>query len=175
MRKLILRQKQAWASLKKKPGFVLTVLMTMGITLGALLCAVTLNYLLLVEPLPYPEQDRLFVAQHKLIGAEKETKGVAFTYPGLVHLYKSKEAFETAAIMSYGQDVIISHSNQPLVNTAYVTPELHQILDSPLAIGRMFENSENMDTHNPVAMLIHFSKHFTQDFLLPFLKGEPLP
>jgi predicted permease len=153
MRKLILRQKQAWASLKKKPGFVLTVLMTMGITLGALLCAVTLNYLLLVEPLPYPEQDRLFVAQHKLIGAEKETKGVAFTYPGLVHLYKSKEAFETAAIMSYGQDVIISHSNQPLVNTAYVTPELHQILDSPLAIGRMFENSENMDTHNPVAML----------------------
>ena len=103
MRKLILRHKQAWASLKKKPGFVLTVLMTMGITLGALLCAVTLNYLLLVEPLPYPEQDRLFVAQHKLIGAEKETKGVAYTYPGLVHLYKSKEAFEKAAIMAYGK------------------------------------------------------------------------
>ncbi|MBA6363438.1 MULTISPECIES: ABC transporter permease [unclassified Colwellia] len=153
MRKLILRHKQAWASLKKKPGFVLTVLMTMGITLGALLCAVTLNYLLLVEPLPYPEQDRLFVAQHKLIGAEKETKGVAYTYPGLVHLYKSKEAFEQAAIMIYGQDVIISHSSQPLVNTAYVTPELHQILASPMAMGRMFEASEAMDTNNPVAML----------------------
>ncbi|MBA6346805.1 ABC transporter permease [Colwellia sp. BRX8-9] len=153
MRKLIFRHKQAWASLKKKPGFVLTVLMTMGITLGALLCAVTLNYLLLVEPLPYPEQDRLFVAQHKLIGAEKETKGVAYTYPGLVHLYKSKEAFEQAAIMIYGQDVIISHSSQPLVNTAYVTPELHQILASPMAMGRMFEASEAMDTNNPVAML----------------------
>ncbi|MFT5852466.1 MAG: putative permease [Colwellia sp.] len=153
MRKLILRHKQAWASLKKKPGFVLTVLMTMGITLGALLCAVTLNYLLLVEPLPYPEQDRLFVAQHKLIGAEKETKGVAYTYPGLVHLYKSKEAFEQAAIMIYGQDVIISHSSQPLVNTAYVTPELHQIFASPMAMGRMFEASEAMDTNNPVAML----------------------
>ncbi|MBA6382251.1 ABC transporter permease [Colwellia sp. BRX10-6] len=153
MRKLILRHKQAWASLKKKPGFVLTVLMTMGITLGALLCAVTLNYLLLVEPLPYPEQDRLFVAQHKLIGAEKETKGVAYTYPGLVHLYKSKEAFEQAAIIIYGQDVIISHSSQPLVNTAYVTPELHQILASPMAMGRMFEVSEAMDTNNPVAML----------------------
>jgi predicted permease len=153
MRKLILRHKQAWASLKKKPGFILTVLMTMGITLGALLCAVTLNYLLLVEPLPYPEQDRLFVAQHKLLGAEKETKGVAYTYPGLVHLYKSKEAFERSAIMIYGQDVIVSHSSQPLVNTAYVTPELHQILASPMAVGRMFKASEAMDTNNPVAML----------------------
>jgi len=153
MRQLILRHKQAWASLKKKPGFILTVLLTMGITLGALLCVVTLNYLLLVEPLPYPEQDRLFVAEHKLIGAEKETKGVAYTYPGLVHLYKSKEAFEQASIMSYAQDVIVSHPSQPLVNAAYVTPELHQILASPMALGRMFEASEGIDTNNPVAML----------------------
>jgi len=153
MRQLILRHKQAWASLKKKPGFILTVLLTMGITLGALLCVVTLNYLLLVEPLPYPEQDRLFVAEHKLIGAEKETKGVAYTYPGLVHLYKSKEAFEQASIMSYAQDVIVSHPSQPLVNAAYVTPELHQILASPMAMGRMFKASEAIDTNNPVAML----------------------
>ncbi|MGL1955792.1 MAG: ABC transporter permease [Colwellia sp.] len=145
--------KQAWANLKKKPGFVLTVLMTMGITLGALLCAVTLNYLLLVEPLPYPEQERLSVAEHGLIGAKKEAKAVAFTYPGLVHLYKSKAAFERAAIMMYGQDVIISHSSQPLVNTAYVTPELHQMLASPMALGRIFEASEALDTNNPVAML----------------------
>ena len=72
MRTFIRQHKQAWASLKKKPGFVLTVLMTMGITLGALLCAVTLNYLLLVEPLPYPEQDRLFVAEHGFMDTEKE-------------------------------------------------------------------------------------------------------
>jgi hypothetical protein len=66
MRKLIRQYKQAWASLKKKPGFILTVVMTMGITLGALLCVITLTYLLLVEPLPYPEQERLFVAEHGL-------------------------------------------------------------------------------------------------------------
>ena len=153
MSQFIQQHEQAWASLKKKPGFVLTILMTMGITLGALLCAVTLNYLLLVEPLPYPEQNRLFVAEHELLGAEKETKGVGFTYPGLVHLYKSKEAFEQAALLSYGGDVIISHSKQPLINTTYVTPEFHQILASPLALGRIFEASEALETHNPVAML----------------------
>jgi predicted permease len=153
MRKFSRQHKQAWASLRKKPGFILTVIMTMGITLGALLCAVTLNYLLLVEPLPYPEQDRLFVAEHIALGTEKETKGGAFTYPGLVHLYKSKVAFEQAAMMAYGQDVIISHNSQPLVNLAYVTPELHQILASPMAMGRMFEASEALNTNNPVAIL----------------------
>ncbi|MGB0937793.1 MAG: ABC transporter permease [Colwellia sp.] len=153
MRKLSSQYKQAWASLKKKPGFVLTVLSTMGITLGALLCAVTLNYLLLVEPLPYPDQDRLYVADHGLIGADKEPKAAAYTYPGLVHLYKSKVAFEKAAMLDYGQDVIISHPNQPLMNVTYATPEFHQLLNSPMALGRKFEGSEALDTHNPVAIL----------------------
>jgi predicted permease len=144
---------QAHLSLKQKPGFVFSVIATLGATLGALLCAITLNYLLLVEPLPYPEQDRLFVVDHGLNGAQNENNGHAFTYPGLVHLYKNKEAFEQAAMVSYGQEVIISHKSQPLVNTAYTTPELHQLLASPMALGRMFEASEAIYTNNPVAML----------------------
>jgi predicted permease len=145
--------KQAFLSLKKKPGFVLSVVSTMGITLGALLCVLTLAYLLLIDPLPYPEQDRLFVAEHQIVGEEKEDQGKSFSYPGLVDLYKSKTAFEQAAMMTYGQGVIISHNSQPLVNTAYVTPELHQVLASPMALGRMFESSEAINTNNPVAML----------------------
>ena len=145
--------KQAFLSLKQKPGFVFSVVSTMGITLGALLCVLTLSYLLLVEPLPYPEQGRLFVAEHKVIGAKKETKTIAYSYAGLVHLYKSKVAFEQSAMMYYDQDVIISHPSQPLVNTTYTTPELHQLLASTMAIGRIFAANEAMDTNNPVAML----------------------
>jgi predicted permease len=154
MNLFIYQLKHACLSLKKKTGFVFSVVSTMGITLGALLCAITLSYLLLVEPLPYPEQDRLFVAEHALLGANKEVKDTAsYSYPGLLHLYKSKVAFEQAAIMTYGQSVIISHNSQPLVNTAYITPELHQFLASPIVIGRMFESSEDLNTNNPVAML----------------------
>jgi predicted permease len=145
--------KQAYLSLKQKPGFVFSVISTMGITLGALLCTVTLNYLLLVEPLPYPKQDRLFVVDHKIIDANKETKTVAYSYPNLEHLYQNKEDFEQAAMVYYDQDVIISHESQPLVNTTYVTPEFHQMLASPLAVGRMFEASEALDSYNPVALV----------------------
>ncbi|MEH6385382.1 MAG: ABC transporter permease [Colwellia sp.] len=145
--------KQAFLSLKQKPGFVFSIVSTMGITLGALLCVLTLAYLLLIEPLPYPEQDRLFVAEHKVLGDKKETKTVAYSYAGLVHLYKSKVAFEQTVMMYYDQDVILSHDSKPLVNTTYTTPELHQLLASTIAIGRMFAASEALDTNNPVAML----------------------
>ena len=145
--------KQAYLSLKQKPLFVFSVVSTMGITLGALLCVLTLAYVMLIKPLPYPEQDRLYVAEHKVVNAKKETQTVAFSYPGLVHLYKSKVAFEQAAMIYYGQDVINSRNNQPLVNITYVTPEFHKMLASPIAVGRMFEASEALDTNHPVAML----------------------
>jgi predicted permease len=149
-----LRQyRQAWASLKRKPSLILAVVTTMGITLGALLCAVTLNYLLLVEPLPYPDQERIVVADHRILDAENKTKTVAYSYAGLVHLYKSKEAFEQSAIMYYAQDVITSHEEQPLVNVTFTTPEIHQFLASSMALGRMFEESEGLDSNNPVALL----------------------
>jgi len=145
--------KQAWASLKKKPSLILAVIITMGLTLGALLCAITLNYLLLVEPLPYPEQDRLYVADHRILDSENKTKTVSFSYPGLVDLYKNKEAFDKSAIIYYGQDVITSHQEQPLVNVTYTTPELHSFFASPMAKGRMFDDNEGLDSNIPVAIL----------------------
>ena len=145
--------KQAYLSLKQKPGFVFSVVATMGITLGALLCAITLNYLLLVAPLPYPEQDRLFVAEHGFIDPNNNHDGFDFSYPGLVHLYKSKVAFEHAAMLLHGQDVITSHSEQPLINIAFVTHEFHQMIESPLVMGRKFETTEALDSNNPVAVI----------------------
>jgi predicted permease len=144
---------QAWASLKKKPGLILAVVGTMSVTLGALLCSITLSYLLLVEPLPYPEQERLFVADHRILDAENTTKTVAFSYPTLVQLYKNNDAFEKSAMIYYGQDVITSHEKQPLVNVAFATPELFRFLSPSIQLGRMFEETEGLDKNNPVAIL----------------------
>jgi len=145
--------KQAYSSLKQKPLFVFSVVSTMGITLGALLCVLTLTYVILIKPLPYPEQGQLYVAKHKIVNAKKETQKVAFSYPGLLHLYQSKSAFEQAAMLYYDQEVIRYGNNQALFHSTYVTPEFHQMLASPIAVGRIFESSESLGSNNPVAML----------------------
>ena len=69
--------KQAYLSLKQKPIFVLSVVSTMGLTLGALLCVMTLAYVMLLKPLPYPEQNRLYNIEHQLISNESAIDGDA--------------------------------------------------------------------------------------------------
>ncbi|NQY35136.1 MAG: hypothetical protein HRT37_09260 [Alteromonadaceae bacterium] len=58
--------KQAWFGLKNKPWFVLSIVSSMGLTLGALLCILTLAYLMLAKPLPYPEQEKLYPWSFKM-------------------------------------------------------------------------------------------------------------
>lgn len=152
MSQLIYQYKQAWAGLSKKPGFIATVVATMGITLGALLCVLTLAYFLLVKPLPYPEQEQLYKVTHTLMNGE-EVKAQSYTYPGLMHLYENQDVFELGALVHYGQDVLTSLPNQPTLNTAYVSPEWFTMLGAEFAVGRKFEQSEGVDSNQPSAIL----------------------
>jgi predicted permease len=153
MSQLLYQQKQAWMSLKKKVGFVATVVTTMGTTLGALLCVLTLGYLLIVEPLPYPEQDKLYKVIHAISDKTGETNAQSFTYPGLIHLYKNQDVFEKTALIQYGQDVLTSLPNQPTLSTGYATPEWFELLGANMQMGRAFEATEALDTFNPVAVI----------------------
>ena len=155
MSQMIYSLKQAWAGLRKKPGFVATVVTTMGTTLGALLCIVTLAYLLLFKPLPYPEQEYLYKVDHAISDAKGEVNASSYTYPGLIHLYKNQDVFEQTALLDYGQDVLTSLPAQPTLNVGYVTPEWFNMLDGRAALGRIFEQTEALDSHNPVAVLTH--------------------
>ena len=147
--------KQAFLSLKRKLGFVATVVTTMGTTLGALLCILTLGFLLVIEPLPYPDQTRLYNVIHHIGDDKDEVNATAFTYPGLVHLYKNQEVFEQTALVHYGSDVLTSLPHQPTLNTAYVTPEWFELLGATPILGRGFESTEALDTFNPVAIITY--------------------
>ena len=142
MSQFLYQQKQAWGSLKKKVGFVATVVTTMGTTLGALLCVLTLGYLLILEPLPYPDQDKLYSVVHGIGDKSGETNATAFTYPGLIHLYKNQDVFEKSALIQYGQDVLTSLPNQPTLSTGYATPEWFELLGAKMQMGRIFEATE---------------------------------
>jgi len=165
MSQFIYQQKQAWASLKKNPGFVTTVLATMGTTLGALLCILTLAYVLIAKPLPYPDQDNLHLVEHHIGDSAGETNASAFTYPGLIYLYKNQTAYEDSALIYYDQDVLTSADSQPTLNTLYVTPKWFSMLDARMHLGRKFEPTEALDTNNPVAILTYdtWVKEFASD------------
>ena len=71
--------KQAWAGLREKKGFLTTIVTTLGLTLGALLCILTLAYVMILKPLPYPEQEKLFQIDHARINQAEKIENTAFS------------------------------------------------------------------------------------------------
>ncbi|MBU3004585.1 ABC transporter permease [Paraglaciecola arctica] len=145
--------KQAWASLKTTPGFVTAVVTTISVTFGALLCVLTLAYLLLVSPLSYPESDNLYTVEHNLVDNNAGIDGTAFTYPNLMQLYAKQTAFSDLALMYYDADVLISQPSHPTLSISFVTPEWFLLLGAEMALGRSFTATEALNSYNLVAIL----------------------
>lgn len=157
--------KQAWAGLRLKKGFSATVIATLGISLGALLCILTLAYVVIVKPLPYPEQDTLYQLNSVVKDKNGEILGRAYNYPSLIRLYDTQNIFSESAIALYSEGVLSSLPTHPTVKTIHVTPKWFSLLGSQMAIGRAFESSENKESYNPVVVLSYhtWEKEFNLD------------
>lgn len=153
MNVFIYQLKQAYLSLKQKPGFVFSVVSTIGVTLGALLCVLTLAHVMLLKPLPYPEQERLYRVDSQQFDASGALNVTAFSYPSMVHLYKNQQAFDEVALAIYDDEVLTSHEEQPTLSTAYVTPQWFSLSAGKISIGRLFSQTEDIHSSVPVAIL----------------------
>jgi len=146
--------RQAWAGLSAKKGFLVAIVTTLGLTLGALLCILTLAYVVIYKPLPYPEQEHLYQVNGIMLDktGQEVSRGV-FSYPSLIHLFEKQTQFSQSALVSYEDRILSSLPTQPAIENAFVTPGWFTLLGSKMALGRSFEESENKDSYNPVAIL----------------------
>jgi predicted permease len=145
--------KSAVKSLVRNKAFSLTFIMTIGITFGALICFFSLNYLLYVKSFPYPNQDRLQVALGVVSDAGHPDVNGVISYPGIVHLYKKQQVYTTPALVGYGDAMVTSIADTPVMEVAYTTPGFFKLTDAPMALGRSFQTSEDADSHSPVTVL----------------------
>ncbi len=85
--------KTAFNSLLKAKGYVVTIVLTLGVTLGALVAMFNLNYQILAAPLPYHDADQLYVFQ----GQRFENGELSFAkrtpYPLLIESYQKEDEY----------------------------------------------------------------------------------
>ena len=153
MNLFIYQLKQAFAGLKQKPGLVSNLVLTLGLTVGALICALTLTYFMLFKPLPYPSQEQLFLLNNQLTNAEGVSTSKGFSYKQAEYLYQHKQGLEAVSLIYNVSDVISSHTLQPNLHTAYVTHEWFQLLDVPFALGHGLEKSQGFNQFVPSAVI----------------------
>lgn len=154
--------KNGWLDSTRQIGFFLTVLLTLGITLGALFCVLSLNYLLISKPLPYPDQENLFVFEQVYMNQLNQEKKKNYSFPAVRHVYENFSMVDKATMIDYTQDIITSHSSQPLIYVNYTTPEYGELFSVPMARGRFLSNTEALGTQNPNIVISYevWNKHY---------------
>lgn len=166
--------KNAFHSLSKAKGYVITIVLTLGITLGALVAMFNLNYQLLAAPLPYPNADRLVVAKSERFDKHILVSDRHAPYPAWIESYRYDDGqFEQKALLAYTVSIERRMPDSPVLNTISTTPEFFNMVQAPIKLGRRFEASEALDMMNPVAVISHraWVKYFQQD---PNVLGKTL-
>jgi putative ABC transport system permease protein len=157
MRFELLGWRHAWRALGKSPGFSLTTLLTIGIGIGAVTTSFALVNAILIQPLPYPESERLVAIKHAAPGLGLTEAGLSSgTY---FHYRKNAKLLEDLAV--YNETVLNLSGSESVTERVEVTgagPELFHLLRVKPVLGRLFTTEDGrpgfMDTTWKIPVLL---------------------
>ena len=160
--------------LRRQQLYALTIILTLGLTLGALVATFNLNYQLFLAPLPYPDAERLQLVRGSQWQQHKQVAGEWLPAQGQLDVYRQNwPEVDSKALYNIGIDVAQNLPGNPSFNLGYITPEFLPMFDAPLALGRHFSPTEGLDSQVPVAVLSYqvWQQHFAGD---PAVLGKTL-
>ncbi|HEV8141133.1 MAG TPA: ABC transporter permease [Pyrinomonadaceae bacterium] len=140
--------------LVKNPVFTLIAVVTLALGIGANTAIFSVVDAVLLRPLPYPEADRLVFLWSTFPSQGVQTSGSAL--PDYYTWRDQSHVFDGLAGFYNGDFNISSEGNAPeLVQGAYVTSNLFQVLKVSPAFGRLFTSEEEQFGRNRVVLLSH--------------------
>ena len=122
----------AKSALLNVPGFSATVIATLSVTLGALICIFSLNHVLMVKSLPYPNAENLLVVQHAYADTEGNGFSGSQSAPGMLLWYKNQKVFESFSLVFDNKQLVADHPEQPNALINFVMPEYFSLLSKAL-------------------------------------------
>lgn len=145
--------RQLLRRLSRERGFCLTVVLTLGLCIGANVAIFAVVDAVLLRALPFPHADELVITRNCYPGA-----GVDLGSSSLPNYYDRREhvaAFASTAIHQSGS-AIIGEAGAPVrVARDRVSPEFFATLGVPLARGRTFTEDEMLYANAQVIILTH--------------------
>ncbi|UXI66215.1 ABC transporter permease [Tahibacter amnicola] len=151
----------AWVGLRKRPLFVLSIIATLAVTLGILLCMVNLNQVLLLKALPYPDQDRLVVGVANVYENHETRFSDMMAYPIAEHVEKHADVAAVAAV-NYAEEIVTNIDARPKLRVTNATPKYFPMLGTRFAKGGPLEAGNGVGSKDPVAILSYeaWQKYF---------------
>ncbi|MBT1446642.1 ABC transporter permease [Shewanella sp. JM162201] len=164
-------------ALSKAKGYAATVVLTLGLTLGALIAMFNLNYQILAAPLPYPDEEQLIVGSTDWRDKDGTVLYSDMFAPAIMtRLYRQPSAqISQQALLGYSYTALTlrDKADTPKVQAVYTTPGYMQMYQMPLLHGRAFSAQEDIGSHQAVAIISEhiWRTHYNAD---PALIGQTI-
>jgi len=174
--------KLALRRMRKQPGFAASVIVSLGLAIGASAIAFSILDAVRLRALPLPDSERLVLVSEVLVEPDGSTRGgggcqngcsvsyVAYSQALARRDFRSIDSI--AAFASGGKALTVGNDTQTVVGTV-ASPSLFAMLGVQPAVGRLFTPEENRLGAPPVAVLSHglWASQFGQD---PAIVGRPV-
>ncbi len=131
----------AFRMLARKPGFTVLALLTLALGIGATTAIFSAVYPIIVEPLPYPNADRV----HMIYEREKKDGATSYLgYATFVDLARDSKSFEKMAAMGQGSVTLTGGDQPQLLESQHVSPTYFDVLGIHAALGRTFRAEDDV-------------------------------
>jgi putative ABC transport system permease protein len=163
---------QALRRLWRSPAFTTASVLTLALAIGANAAIFAVVERVVLNPLPYPESDRLITLDHGSV-ALKVVSGMETT-PGLYLIYKNRsQSLASAAIWGMGDRTLLGRGEPERLTVSHTTPSLAAVLRVQPAVGRWFTEDEGRPGGPKAVVLSHglWTRRFGRS---PAVVGESL-
>ena len=143
--------------LRKNPGFTAIAVLVLAIGIGVNTAIFSVVNSVLLQPLPYPDSQRLMLLQG-LAGS----RHVPVSYPEFLAWRDQKEVFEDAAVFINSGFALTGAGEPEQLRGMSISAALLPMFGVKPEAGRLFLPEEDARTANPVALLTHsfWESHF---------------
>jgi predicted permease len=146
--------RQAARRLLRTPAFTLAAVVTLGLAIGANGSIFAVVQHVVLNPLPYPESDRLVEVDHG-VQAVNVPNGLGVTRGLYLHYAERARTLESLAAYDEETPTLTGAGEPEQIATVRATPSLGRVLQVMPALGRWFTAQEGTPGASAVAVLSH--------------------
>jgi predicted permease len=143
----------AFRSLSRARGFALTVILTLGLGIGANTAIFSVIRGVLLRPLPHRDGDRLVYLRHSINGPGGEN--IRFSVPEILDFRDGAKSLRGIAEYSGMIYTLQGESDAVRMNVGLVTGNFFQIMGLSPVLGRLLNDGDDGTGVPPVMVLTH--------------------
>jgi putative ABC transport system permease protein len=165
MQSLISDLQYSARELRKRPGFVLTAVLSLALGIGATSAVFSVIYAVLIDPFPYPGSDRIMEPRMKDKAGNDRYSG--FNGSQIDQLRQAKSVESVVALDNW--NLTTTDGDLPEdVNTSYITPNAPSHWGIPAMMGRWLIPSDAPPGQEPQPVVV-----ITYEFWQRYYVGDP--